>query len=388
VNTQNSQRLYLDYAATTPMRDEAADAMQRASSEGAFNPSSLHAEGRRARALLDRARDCVAAALGASRKEIAFTGSGTEADNLALRGVARAAGRRHVVVSAIEHHAVLHAGRRLTEDGFEVTVVPVDGDGLVDPERFAASLRDDTLLASVMYANNEIGTVQPIAKLAAAARARGALFHTDAVQAVGWLPISMRELGVDMASFAAHKFHGPKGVGILYAREGTPLAPIIEGGGQEFGRRSGTENVAGIAGMAAALELVEAERPERSARVQILRDRLESGILAGIGDVRINGAGTQRLPNIVNVSFAGVDSEALLVRLDLAGIAVSAGSACTSGVLEPSHVIAALHAGDRWQTGVVRFSLGAPTRREDVERVLAVLPGIVADLRDMAGTPA
>jgi cysteine desulfurase len=389
VNRHGVSRIYFDYAATTPMRTEVIDAMQAALLDGGFNPSSPHAEGRRARALLDDARDRVAASLGADRKEITFTGSGTEADNLAIYGVARArGGRGRVVADAVEHHAVLHATDGLREDGFDVTILPVDESGRVDPETFAASLGTETLLASVMYANNEIGTVQPIAELSALARSRGVLFHTDAVQAPSWLPIDVRYLGVDMLSISAHKFYGPKGVGALYVRDGTPLSPIVRGGGQEFGRRSGTENVAGIVGLAAALELAIREREAVAARVRHLRDRLENGICGAIADVRVNGAGAPRLPNNLNVSFADVDSEALLVRLDLEGVAVSAGSACTSGTLERSHVIAALGTGPRWQTGAIRFSLGAPTTPAEVERVLSILPGLVEAMRRRAKAPA
>lgn len=377
----NQQRIYLDNAATTPLRSEVTDALREVADGGFLNPSSLHAEGRRARAVLDGARDRVAAALHASRNEITFTATGTEADNQALLGVARARKRGHLVASRIEHHAVIGALECLREEGFEVTLLPVDERGLVDTAEFASALRPDTVLASVMYANNEIGTVQPIAQLAELAHRRGALFHTDAVQAPGWLPLDIGRLGVDLLSLSAHKFNGPKGIGLLYVRAGTPLVPIVYGGGQEFGRRSGTENLQGIAGLACALELAVAEQAERAPRVARLRDRLEAGICSAIPGVRVNGAGAPRLANNLNVSFDGLESEALLIRLDLEGIAVSAGSACTSGTLEPSHVIAALGAQARWQTAVIRFSLGAGTDAGEIDRVLALLPGIVADLR-------
>jgi cysteine desulfurase len=381
----NQQRIYLDNAATTPLRSEVTDALREAFADGGFlNPSSLHAEGRRARAALDGARDRVAAALGASHNEITFTAGGTEADNQALFGVARARKRGHLVASCIEHHAVIHAFERLREEGFELTLLPVDARGLIDVDEFAGALRPDTVLASVMYANNEIGTVQPIAELAALAHERGVLFHTDAVQAPGWLPVDVRALDVDLLSLSAHKFHGPQGVGLLYVRAGTPIVPILHGGGQEFGRRSGTENVLGIAGLARALELAVAEEPERAPRIAALRDRLEAGICATISDVRVNGAGAPRLAKILSVSFAEVESDALLIRLDLAGVAVSAGSACTSGALERSHVVAALGTEPRWQTAVIRFSLGATTSPAEIEQVLALLPPIVADLREKA----
>ncbi len=383
----NPARIYLDYAASAPVSAEVAGAMRAAAEDAAFNPSSLHAEGRRARALLDAARDSVAASLGARRSEITFTGSGTEADHLALTGVIRAAGwKGRVVASGVEHHAVLRALDALREVGCDVTILPVDRDGRVDPDRFSAALRDDTAIASVMYANNETGTVQPIAELAAIARARGVLFHTDAVQAAAWLPIDTGSLGVDLLSLSAHKFHGPKGAGILFVRTGTPFAAAIPGGGQEFGRRSGTENLAGIAGMAAALERAVAGRAGNVARVAALRERLESGILGSIPGVRINGDGAERLPSILSATFSGVDSESLLARLDLAGVAVSAGSACTSGTLEPSHVIRAL--GGDTSNATIRFSLGTPTTQAEIDRVTAILPPIVESLRRTSPAPA
>jgi cysteine desulfurase len=381
VKAKNSSRIYLDYAATTPLRAEAADAMVSALSEGPYNPSSLHAEGRAARAALDNARDRVARLLGVARKNVTFTASGTEADNLAILGIARAAAKagrgRHLVAGAIEHHAVLHALDALADEGFEVTLVPVDERGLVEPERFASALRDDTVLATVMYANNEIGTIQPVGTLAAVARGRGTPFHTDAIAAPVWLPVDLNALGADTMALSAHKFYGPKGAGLLVARDGVALDPLVRGGGQEFGRRAGTENLAGIAGLARALE----ERSRVAEPVRALRDELERGICERIADVRVNGAGAPRLPNVLNVSFAGVASDALLMRLDLEGIAVSAGSACTSGVLDPSHVIAALGTGTHWQEGAIRFSLGTGTTGSEIDRVLTVLPGAVEDAR-------
>jgi cysteine desulfurase len=378
----NSRRIYLDNAATTPLRAEVVETMREAFAESNYNPSSLHAEGRAARALLDAARDRIAALLGAARNEITFTAGGTEADNQALLGITRLAPRgAHLVATAIEHRAVLSALDRLHDEGYETTLLPVDDRGRVDPAAFAAALRPTTILASVIYANNEIGTVQPIAELAAIARERGVFVHIDAVQAPSWLPIDVRELGVDLVSLSAHKFHGPKGVGVLYVRHGVPIAPIVHGGGQEFGRRSGTENVLGIVGMARALELAAKERAEASERVTALRDRLEEGIEATIADVRINGRGSERLANNSSASFAGVDSAALLIALDLAGIAVSAGSACASGALAHSHVLTALGLDSRWQQGVVRFSLGTQTSAAEIDKTLAVLPEIVVRLR-------
>lgn len=385
MSSQDSSRVYLDYAATTPLRAEAADAMTLALSEGSFNPSSLHAEGRRSRAILDAARDRVARILGVGRKGITFTGSGTEADNLAIVGAARAVaqrgGGRHLVASAIEHHAVLHSLDSLARDGFEISLIAVDERGTIQPDAFAAALRDDTIVASIMYANNEMGTIAPIEQLAAAARARGVFFHTDAIQTPLWLSVDVRGLGVDALSLSAHKFYGPKGVGVLALGDGAAVEPLVHGGGQEFGRRSGTENVSGIAGLARALELAQEERPQTSQRVSALRDRLERGILEAVGDVRVNGAGAPRLPNILNVSFAGIASDELLLRLDLNGIAVSAGSACTSGVLEPSHVIAALGVDAAWRNGAIRFSLGIGTTEAEIDRALEAVIAAAGDLR-------
>jgi cysteine desulfurase len=388
VNQPQMQRIYLDYAATTPLRTEVIAAMQTAQIDGSFNPSSLHAEGRRARAALDAARERVASVLGAKRTEITFTGSGTEADNLAICGVVRALGcSGHVVTSAIEHPAVLRALDDVREKGCEVTVLPVDANGCVDPASFAESIRRDTLLASIMYANNEIGSVAPIAQLAAIAREKGVRFHTDAVQAPDWLSIDVRALGVDLMSLSAHKVYGPKGVGILYVRAGTPISPVTAGGGQEFGRRSGTENVVGISGAAVALELATAERETLAARVGELRDRLERGITSTIPGARVNAAGATRLPNIASLTFSGTQAQELLMRLDLDGVAVSAGSACASGTLGPSHVIAALEGTDG-RDATVRFSLGAPTTQAEIDRVLTILPSIVGALRRRAQTPA
>lgn len=353
-------------------------------SQEEYNPSSLHAEGRRARAVLDAARQRVATLLGAARNEIVFTSSGTESDNLALLGVARAAGAgAHVVSSATEHHAVLGALDRLQEEGFEITALPVGADGRLDAGEFEAALRPNTVLASVAYANNETGTIQPIAELAAIARRRGVAFHTDAVQAARWLPLRPSELGVDLLTLSAHKAGGPHGAGLLYFRSGVPLAPISYGGGQESGRRSGTHNLPGILGMAAAFELAVLEREQAAPRVAALRDRLEAALRAQVPDVRVNGA-DERLPNFLNVSFAGVESAALLIALDLAGIAASAGSACTSGSPEPSHVLRAMGIEERWQRSAIRLTLGTETSAAEIERVAALIPSLVAGLRNPA----
>jgi len=348
-----------------------------------FNPSSLHAEGRRARALLDDARQRVAVSLGVAANEIAFTSGGTESDNLAIAGIMQAASRpAHVISSAIEHSAVLGSLDRLEEAGIKTTRLSVDSDGRVDVGRFEAALQPETRLASIAYANNEIGTVQPIAELARVAGRHGVLFHSDSVAAAGWLPMEIAALGVDLLSLSAHKFGGPKGAGVLYARRGVQIAPRLRGGGQELGRRAGTENLLGIVGLAAALELAVRDQAGEAARVAALRDRLEGAILASIPGVRVAGGGAQRVANILNVGFAGVDSAALLIALDLAGVAVSAGSACASGAPEPSHVLAALQMDPKWQRGAIRFSLGHATSASEIERTMELLPDIVTRLRD------
>ncbi len=383
---QTPQRIYLDHAATTPARPEVVEAMLPYLTRYGYNPSSLHGEGRKARAAVDGARETVGGSIGARSKEIVFTGGGSEADNLAILGVARAlrARGKHIVTSTIEHQAVLQAVDLLKEEGWEVTALDTGAGGTVDPAQFADALRADTTLATIMFANNEIGTLAPIESLANIARARGVLFHTDAVQAPAYVALDVRRLGVDLLSLSAHKFYGPKGVGALYLREGTPMAPLIVGGSQEFAKRAGTENVAGIVGMAKALELAVSELPQAAVRVAALRDRLEDGIVRQIPDVRVNGKGSPRLANNCNVSFAGVDGEALLIGLDLEGIAVSTGSACASGSSRPSHVIAALGLADEWSRGVVRFSLGRETTRAQIDRALEVLSTVIARLRGVS----
>jgi len=377
-------RIYLDHAATTPLAADVLEEMQPYFSHGGYNPGSIHAEGRRARAAVDSARERIAAILHCKPKEIVFTAGGTEADNMAIIGAARAARQRgrHVVATAIEHHAVLHALRALRDEGFDITLLPVDQDGVVDPARFAEALRDDTVLASVMYANNEIGTIEPIVQLARTARERGAVFHTDAVQAAGILDLDVTALGIDTLAISAHKFYGPKGVGALYVRDATRLEPLIHGGGQERGRRSGTENVAGVVGMARALELADRARDAVNERLGRLRDLLEAKVTASIAHVRVNAKGVARLPGLSSMSFAGVDAESLLIALDLAGVAASAGSACAAGSLEASHVMAAL--SEASQGGTLRLSLGRGTTPEEIERVASLLPSLVASQREGA----
>lgn len=371
-------RIYLDYAATSPLRPEALAAMLPYLEGPSFNPSSLHREGRHARAALEEARERIARVLGANRTEIVFVSGGSEANALAIEGLAEGrAPRRHVVSSAIEHRAVLGALESLTARGFEVTLLPVDRHGFVDPEAFAAALREETAHVSVMYANNEIGTIQAIERMVASARARAIPFHTDAVAAAGWLPLDVRQLGVDALSIAGHKFGGPKGFGVLCLREGTPIVPAVRGAAQERGRRAGTEDVAAAVGTAAALELAAAEL-RLVGRTRELRDMLEAGLLASVPSSRVNGA-EPRLPNIANLSFSGVRADVLAARLDLDGIAVSPGSACTSGVAGPSHVVEALHGGDPHEA--LRISLGHSTSEEEVRRVLQVMPSAISEQR-------
>lgn len=382
------ERIYLDHAATTPLRADVLAAMHPHFSENGYNPSSIHAEGRRAKATLDRARAAVAARLGADPREIAFLGSGSESDNLAILGAARASGRgKHVVSTTVEHHAVLHALDALREEGWDVTLVPVGSDGLLDPDAFERALRDDTALASVMYANNETGVLQPIADLSARARGRGVLFHTDAIQAAPYVPLDVASLGVDLLSISAHKFGGPKGVGALFVRRGVAVVPMVRGGGQEYGLRAGTENVAGIVGLAAAYDLACAERGEAAGMAAALRDRLEEAVLR-LGDVRVNGGAVSRAPHISNLSIRNVVTEQLLIRLDLEGVSVSGGSACTSGVLAPSHVLAAMHLPQEWLTGVVRFSVGHGSTAGQIERAIAIVSGAIQGLRAISAVPA
>ncbi len=387
------RRVYLDHAATTPVHPDVAAAMQRALAEGWGNPSSAHAFGREARRLVEDAREEVAALIGARPQEVVFTSGGTEADNLAILGVARLAREKgrgdHVVTSLVEHHAVLHACEYLEKrEGFRVTYLPVDGHGMVDPDDLRRALTDRTVLVSVMLANNEVGTIQPVRELAAIARERGVPFHTDAVQAAGQIPVDVGELGVDLLSLSAHKIYGPKGVGALYVRRGLRLEPLLHGGGQERRLRPGTENVPGIVGLGAAARLARAELPRLGERVAALRERLIAGVLDRIPDARLNGHPERRLPGNANVSVRYVEGEAILLNLDLKGVAASSGSACAAGSTEPSHVLVAMGLPEHEARGALRFSLGRENTEADVDYVLEVLPPIVERLRRMAARPA
>ena len=383
----NPRKVYLDHSATTAVDESVLEAMLPFFRGSYGNPNSLHAWGREVRSSLDRAREQVASLLGAQPREILFTGGGSEADNLALKGVAwaRKDKGRHLITSAIEHHAVLDAMKWLGKNGFEVTVLPVDPEGFVSPQALEEAIRPDTTLASIMFANNEIGTVEPVAALGEVCRKHGVLFHTDAVQAAGHLPMDLSALPVDLMTLAAHKMYGPKGVGALYVRSGLKLVPLIHGGGQEFGLRSGTENTPYVVGFGAAAALA-AERLARGDmdRERALRDRLIDGVLARIEDAFLTGSRTRRLPYHASFCIPRVEGEAMLLRLDFAGIGASSGSACTSGSLDPSHVLLALGLPHEIAHGSVRMTLGKDTTEEDIDYVLETFPPIVETLRALS----
>lgn len=379
--------IYMDYSATTPVDSRVVEAMAPYWSDVFGNTSSAHAWGQAAAAALEGARERVARLLGCHPSEIVFTASGTEANNLALRGIAWAAHRsgrgRHIIITPIEHHAVEATVEQLHHlFGFEVTVVPVDGYGRVDPEEIRRAIRSDTILVSVMTASNEVGTVQPIPEIAAICREHGIPFHTDAVQAAGRMALNVEELGVDLLTLSAHKFYGPKGVGLLYVRRGLALIPAITGGGHEGGRRPGTVNVAGIVGMATALELAEAAREEETARLTRQRDRLIEGILSSIPNVRLTGHPTRRLCHLASFAIRDVEGAAVVIGLDLEGIAASSGAACAEGEVRPSPVLEAMGLPPEWAVGALRLSLGRYTTEEDVDAVLEILPQVVVRLRE------
>ncbi len=378
-----NDRVYLDHNATTPPCPEVVEAMVRALADQFGNASSIHSFGQRAKTALDDARTEVARLIGAEPGDLVFTGSGTEADNLALRGVADALApsRTRLVVTSVEHEAVINTARALARRGAPVTILPVDADGVVRASAFEEALGDDVAVASVMLANNETGAIQPVGNLASLARTRRVVFHTDAVQAVGKIPVDVRALGVDLLSLSAHKFGGPKGAGALWIRRGTSVSGVMTGGRQERNRRAGTENVPAIVGLGVAARLSRARLAEESARQAGLRDRLETGILDTVRGTAVNGASAARLPNTTNIAFERVDAESLLIALDLEGIAVSTGSACSSGSLEPSHVLRAMGLPHGRVQSSIRFSVGVTTTREEVDRVLAVLPALVQRLR-------
>ncbi len=376
------KEVYLDYAATTPVNPQVVEAILDCYNHIYGNASSQHYAGRKAKQVLEAARTSIANGLGANTQEVVFTGSGSEADNLAILGVARAYKEKgqHIITTSIEHHAVLETCLFLQQLGYEVTFLSVDDYGRVDPEDLRRSLREDTILVSIMHANNEIGTIQPVSELANIVHECNALFHTDAVQTAGQLPIEVQDLDIDLITLSAHKFYGPKGVGILFVREGVELVPIIHGGSQEKLRRAGTENVPGIVGTAKAFELALQHLDEEATRIRALRDELWARIRSSTPNVRMNGHPLYRLPNNLNVSFKGVEAEGLLLHLSMAGVAASMGSACTSDSIEPSHVIDAIGVPPKWSRGTIRFSLGRLTTMEDVDYTSDVLTQILTKM--------
>jgi cysteine desulfurase len=383
-------RAYLDYNATTPVDPAVLEAMLPFLAENFGNASSIHSAGQRARAAVDRARDSVAALLGAKPSEIVFTSGGTESDNLAIFGVVSAVapksagGRKHVITTTIEHHAVLNSCQALEGQGNAVTYIPVDSTGVVDPDEIRRALRSETILISVMHANNELGTIQPVEEIGRIAAEADIYFHCDAVQSAGKLPLNVNELGVDLLSVSAHKIYGPKGVGALYVRGGTPLAPQFHGGHHERDRRPGTENVPGIVGFGKAADLAFANLAAEPRRIAALRDRLQTAILNSISSVRVNGDATRRVPNTTNLSFAAAGGEAMLIALDLAGVACSTGAACSSGAVEPSHVLLAIGLSPDEARSSLRFSLGRQTTAEEIDHAIAAIPRVVERLRALS----
>jgi cysteine desulfurase len=380
------KKIFLDHAATTPTDPRVVEAMLPYFSDSFGNPSSIHSLGVETRTAVAEAREKVARLIGASSDEIIFTSGGTEADNLAIKGVAQANAQRgkHIVTTRIEHHAVEESCRYLEKQGFKVTHVGVDKDGLVDPREIEEAVTPETILISVMHANNEVGTIQPIAEISRVARSRGVYFHTDAVQTVGHIPTKVDEVGVDLLAISAHKLYGPKGIGVLYVRKGTRIASFMHGGGQERGLRASTENVPAIVGLGTAAEIARAEMDAEARHIMPLRDRLIKEILERIPQTHLNGHPTRRLPNNVNLSVASIEGESLAVSLDLEGIAVSTGSACSSEDAEPSHVLMAMGVPVELARGSVRFSLGRDNTDADIDRVLEAFPRIVSRLRAMS----
>lgn len=380
------RKVYLDNAATTALSPKVLEKMMPYLTDIYGNASSPHSFGQTARIGVEHAREQVARAINADPSEIVFTGCGTESDNTVLFGVAERYAKKgdHIITTNAEHHAILHSCAALEKKGIKVTYLPVDKDGLVTPEQVRDAITDKTILVSVMFANNEVGTIMPIPEIAAVCHEKGVLFHTDAVQAAGHIPIDVKAMGIDMLSVSGHKFHGPKGVGVLYERKGIRLPSYIIGGEQEKGRRAGTENVAGIVGLGEALELAVTNMSETSARMTRMRDRLIEGIEATIPEVKLNGHRTKRLPNNVNFSIKYIEGESILLMLDMAGIAASSGSACTSGSLDPSHVLLALGLTHEVAHGSVRMTLGDDTTDEDIDYVLETLPKVAHRLRAMS----
>ncbi len=380
----HERTIYLDHAATTALDARVLDVMLPYFTTEYGNASSIYTLGRHAMQAIDRAREEVAAILGCRPTEVTFTGCGSESDNLAMKGIAYASQKKgnHLITSTVEHHAVLHTCQYLERFGVKTTYVPVDTSGRVDPDEVGRAITDQTVLVSIMYANNEVGTIEPVAEIGRMCRARKVPFHIDAVQAGGALPLHVAALNADLLSLSAHKFYGPKGVGVLYVRQGVRLLPQLQGGSQERGRRAGTENVAGIVGAATALRLAQEELPQVTPRITALCDRLIAGVLS-IPRSRLTGHPTDRLPNNASFCFEGVEGESILLNLDLLGIAASTGSACTSGSVDPSHVLVALGLPPEWSHGSLRLTLGKENTDADVDAVLAALPGIIEKLRQL-----
>ncbi len=381
-----STKIYFDHAATTPVRKEVLDTMLPYFTQSFGNPSSVYDIARKNKQVIDQAREQIAQGVGASPEEIFFTAGGTESDNWAIKGVIEANAKKgnHIITSTIEHHAVMHTCDYLESKGIEVTYLPVDEYGRVSPEDVRGAIKDNTVLITIMFANNEIGTLQPIKEIGAIAKEKGVLFHTDAVQAVGHIPIHVKDLNIDLLSMSGHKLYGPKGIGALYVRKGVKIKPILHGGAQERNRRAGTENVSGIVGFGKAMELAVKEMDTHNQKLIALRDQLIRGIAEKIDHVQLNGHPTERLPGSVNFTFEFIEGESLLLLLDMKGIFASSGSACTSGSLDPSHVLLAIGLPHEKAHGSLRITLGMENTAEEVEYLLEVLPPIVQRLREMS----
>jgi len=380
------RRVYLDHNATTPTHPEVVKAMLPYYEDVFGNASSIHQFGQQARMAIDEAREKVAEFIGAKPEEIVFTSSGTESDNFAIKGVAYANEEkgRHIITSSIEHHAVLNTCKFLGKHGFKITYLPVDRYGVVNPDDVRKAITDDTILISIMHANNEVGTIEPIAEIGKIAKEKEIYFHTDAVQSIGKIPINVNELNIDLLSLSGHKLYGPKGIGVLYIRKGTRIQPLIHGGHHERNRRAGTENVPGIVGLGKAIEIAKLSMEKESIYLTNLRDRLYNGIKEKIDNIYLNGHPVNRLPNTLNLSFEFVEGESIIHNLDMKGVAVSSGSACTSGSLEPSHVLKAMGVEPAIAQGSIRFSLGKDNTEEEIDYVIEILPEIIFRLREMS----
>jgi len=383
-----NRRVYLDHNASTPVHPEVLEAMLPYFTERFGNPSSIHGFGREAREGLDTARERVASFLRVGKEEVVFTSGGTESDNMAIKGVAAARGRGHLITSAVEHHAVLRTCETLAKQGFDLTVLPVDGYGMVSPDDVRRAIRPDTILVTIMHANSEVGTIQPVGEIGRITRERGVAFHVDGVQTFGKLPLDLEALNIDLLSFSGHKIYGPKGVAGLYIRKGTKMASVQHGGEHERRRRAGTENVPGAVGLGKAVEVRARDMVEEETRVRVLRDRFWTGLSARVPEVRLNGHPTERLPGTCNLCFRHIESESIVLGLDLKGIGVSAGSACTAGSVEPSHVLVAMGVPLDWAMGTVRCSLGRSTTAEDIDYVLDSVEPLAGKLRSLSPVKA